>query len=102
MGFVSRKQVRRPKKVGRPPKPIPEKLVRILDETFTGNSAYEDDITNMTPSDLQEVIRLGTLHATRRGLSFRHRINPGTDGTQTLSMWLCPKQKYATRRKKAA
>jgi hypothetical protein len=87
--------------MGRPPKEIPRKLVQILDETFTGNLAFTEDVTGTGDSELQEVIRLGALHAQRRGLSFRHRLTDDDEGHVILSMWLCPKQKYAPRRKAA-
>jgi hypothetical protein len=102
MPFVSRTQVRRPKRIGRPPKEIPRKLAQILDETFTGNSAFTEDVTETVDADLLEVLKLGALHADRRGLSFRHRVNEDNEGRVTLTMWLCPKQKYTPRRKAAA
>jgi hypothetical protein len=94
MPFVSRSQVKRPRPVGRPPKQIPPKLVAILDETFTGNCAFQENITSMEPDDLRELINLGELHAYRRGLSFRHRITEDDDGQTILSIWICRKQNY--------
>lgn len=94
--------MKRPKRIGRPPREIPRKLVQILDETFTGNLAYVEDVTSTGDAELREVIKLGALHAQRRGLSFRHRVTEDDEGHVILSMWLCPKQKYTSRRKAAA
>jgi hypothetical protein len=102
MGFIPRTTARRPRPVGRPPTAIPAELQRILDETFTTNSAYTDDITEMDPDDLQKLRRMGTIHADRRGLSFRWRILDEDNGRRSLVMWLQVKQKYNRAPRQAA
>jgi hypothetical protein len=94
--YIPRNAVKRPKPVGRPPLPIPEQLREILDETFTTNQAYTDDITDSTESDLQELRRMGERHAARRGLSFRMRIT-NEDEARVVTFWLQVKNKYQKR-----
>jgi hypothetical protein len=94
MPFVPRQAVKRPKPVGRPPRPIPAELRAILDQTFSEKSAYTDDVTDMDRDDLRELLKLGTLYAERRGLSFRSRETEDDDGRVTLAMWIQPKNSY--------
>lgn len=88
MPFIPRGGVKRPRPLGRPPLPIPPELRRILDATFSDNSAYTEDVSDMDRADLQELLRAGGRYADRRGLSFRHRLTDEDDGRVVLAMWL--------------
>lgn len=84
-----------PTKMGRPRKPIPAALQKILDTTYVSKKDYVVD-DKVDSAEVDELIKLGRLYATRRGLSFRYRITDlQRDGTAKIRFRLTDKRQYA-------
>jgi len=56
---------------GRPLTDIPRALIVILDQTYRDDKDYVLKGSEDNP-DLQDIVRLGTIYAKRKNLSFRH------------------------------
>ena len=83
--------------MGRPRKEIPAALRKTLDTTYDNKTDYVVE-GRIGGAEFDQLVSLGRLYATRRGLSFRYRItDEQPDGSAKIRFRLTDKRPYIKR-----